>query len=143
VAVCADARQSQRGARQHFLLPPHRLLELDPGQPDAGHPRRHRQQIVEQSRLMVGDLRRMHHKKDPIPAGDRPKVESQGLQQLGARALHEGKIVGVEHHAAGVGVLIVDPDRPRESADPRERVGLDRPPRRRASCRRKSLRPLL
>ena len=71
---------------------------------------------------MVGDLRRMHHKEDPVAAGKFPQIEPQRLQQLGAGAFHEGEIVGMEHHAAGIGVLVVDPDRERQLSDRRSRA---------------------
>src|SRR5258705_13653590 len=86
---------------------------------------------------MVGDLRRMHHKKDPVAAGEFPQIEPLRLQELGARAFHEREIVGMEHHAARIGVLIVDAKRPGEglwasahcpnSARESDRFGAERP----------------
>jgi len=78
------------------------------------HPGGHRQQIIQQRGLMVGDLRRMHHKEDAVFARELSRSNPCDWQQLGARAFHEREVVGVEHHAACVGMLVVDAKRPGE-----------------------------
>ena len=39
------------------------------------------------------------------------EVDSERVEQLGACALHEGEVLRMEHHAARIGILVVDPNR--------------------------------
>ena len=40
----------------------------------------------------------MHHEQDPIVLGEARDVESRGVQELGARALHEREVLRVKNH---------------------------------------------
>src|SRR5258708_22216770 len=44
------------------------------------------------------------------------EIDAGRIEKLAARALHERKVLGVEHDTAGVGVLEVHPDRNPERA---------------------------
>ena len=50
------------------------------------------------------------HEKHAVPLDEAREIDARLVQQLAARALHEGEVLGMVHHAARVGVLVVHAD---------------------------------
>ncbi len=78
----------------------------------------HLQGVVEARRLDELHLDRPHHENDAVAVPQVVLLETDGAQPLGARPLEEFQVIDVVDDTAGVGVLVVDADRPSKSGRP-------------------------
>ena len=106
-----DAADADLAFGQQFVGPARllrelqaRLAEMDDVDADVDH-------VVEARRLQVAQRRFADDEGDALVAPQRLLAEAEAAQPLGARALEELEVVGVEDDAGGVGVFPIDTDR--------------------------------
>lgn len=88
------------------------LLEQQPDAPHFPEFGGHQQCIVEPGRLQKIDLDRSHHEDDPVARAQLVLLESQRAQPLRPSPFEKFQVVPVVNDTAGIGVFVVNADRP-------------------------------
>jgi hypothetical protein len=107
---------------QEFARALHKLAEHDARAADFNHFRAGRDQLIQARGAVIFHRQARHHELHPALLGEAREVDARRVEELGARALHEGEVLRMEHHPAGIGVLVIDPDRDRQLSDRRSRA---------------------
>ena len=107
---------------EEFARALHALTEHDTRAADFNHFRARRDELIQARGAVIFHGEARHHELHAAFLRKAREVDARCVQELGAGALHEGEILRVEHHPAGIGVLVVDPDRDRQLSDKRSRA---------------------
>ena len=102
---------------QLFFPAPDFLVELEGAASQLADSRQDGQFIIELGRTQVLDLRAAYDEHDAMVGAQLGLLEALASQPFGAGALAEFKIFRVIHHAAGIGIFVIDPHRPAESRE--------------------------
>jgi hypothetical protein len=100
-----DTSNTNRAGSEQNVAAPAFLGELDRRGADAFHTRTDLQQIVQAGGCAVVHSGAAHHEDGAGRVGQRLLIDPERTQPFGAGALKEFQIVGVEHHAARVGIF--------------------------------------
>src|SRR5687767_12403300 len=97
------------------------MAEYQAGAAHFNHFGRYRKHVVQPRWGVVAATQLVDQEKYALHIGQVRQVDSRLVEKLGARPLHEGEVLRVEHHAPCVGVLVIDPDRNFQLSDSRSR----------------------